>query len=62
MQEKCWKCQGEQKKEEKDEKSLSLGMPMHPKEKKIEDQEEQVEEEWSSYPSSSPNNVTHKFL
>jgi hypothetical protein len=21
-----------------------------------------VEEEWSSYPSSGPNNVTHKFL
>jgi hypothetical protein len=33
-----------------------MGMPMHPNEKKIEEQEEQVEEEWSSYPSSSPNN------
>jgi hypothetical protein len=29
---------------------------MHPKEKKIEDQEEQVEEEWISYPSPTPNN------
>jgi hypothetical protein len=31
-------------------------MPMHPKEKKKEDIEEQVEEEWSSYPSPTPNN------
>jgi hypothetical protein len=46
----------EQNKEEEGDKSLSLGMPMHCKENKIEEQEEQVEEEWSSYPSSSPNN------
>jgi hypothetical protein len=31
--------------QEKDDKSLSLGMLMHPKEKKIEEQEEQVEEQ-----------------
>jgi hypothetical protein len=31
-------------------------MPMHPKEKEKEDKEEQVEEEWSSYPSPTPNN------
>jgi hypothetical protein len=42
--------------QEEEEKSLSLGMPMHPKEKEKEDKEEQVEEEWSSYPSSTPNN------
>jgi hypothetical protein len=42
--------------QEEDDKSLSFGMPMHPREKKIEEQEEQVEEEWSSYPSSNPNN------
>ena len=41
----------EQKKE--DDKSISLGMPMQPQE---EDKEEQVEEEWSSYPSPTPNN------
>jgi hypothetical protein len=29
---------------------------MHPKEKEKEDKEEQVEEEWSSYPSPTPNN------
>ena len=45
------------------DKSLSLGMPMHLKEDECtgeeqekEDKEEKVEEEWSSYPSSSPNN------
>jgi hypothetical protein len=42
--------------QEEDDKILSLGMFMHPKEKKIEDQEEQVEEEWSSYLSSKPHN------
>jgi hypothetical protein len=42
--------------QEEDDKSLSFGMPMHPREKKIEEQEEQVEEEWSSYPSSDPHN------
>ena len=39
--------------QEEDDKSLSLGMTMPPKE---EYKEEQVEEEWSSYPSSTPNN------
>jgi hypothetical protein len=42
--------------QEEDGKSLNFGMPMHPKENKIEEQEEQVEKEWISYPSSSPNN------
>ena len=42
---------------EEEDKSLSLGMPMHPKEDECageeekEDKEEKVEEEWSSYPS-----------
>ena len=41
------------KKGEEDDKNISLGMPMQPRE---EDEEEQVEEEWSSYPSPTPNN------
>ena len=40
---------------EEDDKILSLGMPMHPIEKEIEEKEEKVEEEWSSYPSPTPN-------
>ena len=43
----------ELKKEEEDDKSISLGMPMQPQE---EDEEGEVEEEWSSYPSLTPNN------
>jgi hypothetical protein len=48
--------------QEDDDKSLSLGISMPPQEKDKEEQkktgkqEEQVEEEWSSYPSSTPNN------
>ena len=43
----------EQKKEEEDDKRISSGIPMQPQ---YEDEEEQVEEEWSSYPSPTPNN------
>ena len=46
---------------EEDDKSLSLGMPMHPKEKEIEEQKEQVEEEWNSYPSYIHNKVSLNF-
>jgi hypothetical protein len=41
----------EHKKE--DGKNIILEMPMQPQE---EDKEEQVEEEWSNYPSPTPNN------
>ena len=35
---------------------------MHPKEKEIEEKEEKVEEEWSSYPSPTPNKGNTKYL
>jgi hypothetical protein len=42
--------------QEGEDKSLSLGMPMHPKEKEKKDKEEQVKEEWSTYPSPIVSN------